>query len=194
MVLTLPRWSGTKCTQQTDNRLSVSKETPSGLGDANYNAGSCFQPHPEACGILTPQAGIELMPPALEGGVLTTGLPGKSLRCSFALIYNVVIISAVYAAAFPLPKVVVSKHCSVMMTLEDPCKTNVTLSTQGQWCFFLPFSCETHNKHDISIRPLSLKSLGPSKELKQIRSSYLYPHDTAHNSFLKGYRNNFGSY
>ena len=31
-----------------------------------------------ACGILVPQPGIEPTPPALEGGVLTTGPPGKS--------------------------------------------------------------------------------------------------------------------
>ena len=34
---------------------------------------------PEACGILAPWPGIELAPPALEGKVLTTGSPGKSL-------------------------------------------------------------------------------------------------------------------
>ena len=34
---------------------------------------------PEACGILAPQPGIKLTPSALEGEVLTTGLPGKSL-------------------------------------------------------------------------------------------------------------------
>ena len=33
----------------------------------------------EACGILAPQPAIEPTPPALEGEVLTTGLPGKSL-------------------------------------------------------------------------------------------------------------------
>ena len=33
----------------------------------------------EACGILAPWAGHEPTPPALEGEVLTTGLPGKSL-------------------------------------------------------------------------------------------------------------------
>ena len=32
----------------------------------------------EACGILASQPGIEPVPPALEGEVLTTGLPGKS--------------------------------------------------------------------------------------------------------------------
>ena len=32
----------------------------------------------EACGFLAPQPGIKPAPPALEGGVLTTGLPGKS--------------------------------------------------------------------------------------------------------------------
>ena len=30
-----------------------------------------------ACGTLVPQPGIELTPPALEGEVLTTGLPGQ---------------------------------------------------------------------------------------------------------------------
>ena len=33
----------------------------------------------EECGILVPRSGIELTPPALEGEVLTTGPPGKSL-------------------------------------------------------------------------------------------------------------------
>ena len=33
----------------------------------------------EACGILAPSPGVETMPPALEGGVLTTGPPGTSL-------------------------------------------------------------------------------------------------------------------
>ena len=32
----------------------------------------------KACRILAPQPGIEPVPPALEGGVLTTGPPGKS--------------------------------------------------------------------------------------------------------------------
>ena len=33
----------------------------------------------EICGILAPQPGIEPAPPALEGEILTTVLPGKSL-------------------------------------------------------------------------------------------------------------------
>ena len=37
----------------------------------------------EACGILAPQPGIEPTPPALEGKVLTTGPPGKSLNPIF---------------------------------------------------------------------------------------------------------------
>ena len=32
----------------------------------------------EACGILASQPGMEPKPPALEGKLLTTGLPGKS--------------------------------------------------------------------------------------------------------------------
>ena len=34
--------------------------------------------HSMACGILVLQPGMELVPPALEGRVLITGLPGKS--------------------------------------------------------------------------------------------------------------------
>ena len=34
----------------------------------------------EACGILAPRPGIKPTPPELEGEVLTTGLPGKSLQ------------------------------------------------------------------------------------------------------------------
>ena len=34
---------------------------------------------PETCGILAPRPGIEHSPSALQGNVLTTGLPGKSL-------------------------------------------------------------------------------------------------------------------
>ena len=37
----------------------------------------------EACGILAPQPGIEPAPPALEGKVLTTGPPRKSLGYRF---------------------------------------------------------------------------------------------------------------
>ena len=36
----------------------------------------------KACGILAPQPGTEHAPPALEGEVLTTGPPGKSLILS----------------------------------------------------------------------------------------------------------------
>ena len=37
----------------------------------------------EACGILAPWPGMEPTPPALEGEVLTTEPPGKSLCKSF---------------------------------------------------------------------------------------------------------------
>ena len=46
------------------------------------SAGSVVVAHrlscPVACGILVPRPGIEPTSPALEGGVLTTGPPGKS--------------------------------------------------------------------------------------------------------------------
>ena len=34
----------------------------------------------EACGVLVPQPGIKPAPPALEGGVPTTGLLGRPLK------------------------------------------------------------------------------------------------------------------
>ena len=37
----------------------------------------------EACGILVPGPGIKPVPPALQGEVLTTGLPGKSQYMPF---------------------------------------------------------------------------------------------------------------
>ena len=43
----------------------------------------------EACGILAPRPGIEPVPPALEGKVLTTGPPGKSLVC---ILYSEVLL------------------------------------------------------------------------------------------------------
>ena len=38
---------------------------------------------PATCGIFVRQPGIESTSPALEGGFLTTGPPGKSLKVSF---------------------------------------------------------------------------------------------------------------
>ena len=46
----------------------------------------CFQFfYHEACGILVPQPGIKPTLPVLEGEVLTTGPPGKSLKGTFVL-------------------------------------------------------------------------------------------------------------
>ena len=42
----------------------------------------------EACGILASQSGVELTPCALEGEMLTTGLPGKSLFSIFSVVYR----------------------------------------------------------------------------------------------------------
>ena len=39
---------------------------------------------PARCGVLVPGSGIEPQSPALEGGFLTAGPPGKSLRCCLA--------------------------------------------------------------------------------------------------------------
>ena len=42
-----------------------------------------FWPRHMACGMLFPRPGIEPMSPALAGGFLTTGLPGKSQQGHF---------------------------------------------------------------------------------------------------------------
>ena len=46
----------------------------------------------KAGGILTPRLGIEPTPPALEGEVLTTGLPGKSLELLYYFLNQISII------------------------------------------------------------------------------------------------------
>ena len=46
----------------------------------------------EACGILAPQPGIEPAPPALEGEVLTTGPPGKSLLEDFLITVSISVL------------------------------------------------------------------------------------------------------
>ena len=44
----------------------------------------------KACGIIAPWPGVESAPPALEGGVLTTGPPGKPKNCkSFFFFLNI---------------------------------------------------------------------------------------------------------
>ena len=48
----------------------------------------CIFDH-KACGILLPQPGIEPTLPALQGGVLTAGPPGKSLNHLFLFKKNI---------------------------------------------------------------------------------------------------------
>ena len=52
----------------------------------------------KACGILTPQPGIEPSPDALEGKVLTTGPPGKSLTSVTILMVMVPLFRAFLVA------------------------------------------------------------------------------------------------
>ena len=51
---------------------------------------------PVACGILAPRPGVEPASPALEGGFLTTGLPGKSLTSSFLVVRTGMIASKLF--------------------------------------------------------------------------------------------------
>ena len=61
----------------------------------------------EACGILAPQPGIKPTAPALEGDVLTTGLPGKSPYCSL----NKHLFSGFFVVEHQAWKKKLSKHC-----------------------------------------------------------------------------------
>ena len=54
---------------------------------------------PKACGILAPIPGIEPSPPALEGDVLTTGLPGKSQRA--CVLNNRALAGSIYFKGSP---------------------------------------------------------------------------------------------
>ena len=49
---------------------------------------SIFWLHHTACGILVPQPGIEPTSPAVEPGVLTPGLPGRSLSSIFPCVFR----------------------------------------------------------------------------------------------------------
>ena len=62
-----------------------------------------------AYGMLVPRPGIEPMPPAMEAGVLTTGLPGKSLLWWF---------SPVVAAS--LLRVLPDGPARALVPLDDP--------------------------------------------------------------------------
>ena len=55
----------------------------------------------EACGILAPGPGIEPTSPALEGEVLTTGLPGKSPQCLFFLTFCGLHLTPELSVRFP---------------------------------------------------------------------------------------------
>ena len=56
----------------------------------------------EACGILATQLGIEPAPSAMEGEVLTTGLPVKSLKVLFLLKYSWFTMFQVYSKVIQL--------------------------------------------------------------------------------------------
>ena len=38
---------------------------------------------PEASGVLAAQPGTELEPPAMEGEIVTTGIPGRCILCVY---------------------------------------------------------------------------------------------------------------
>ena len=64
--------------------LSCSVRAPERVGSVVVARGlNC----PMACGILVPRPGIKPASPALEGGFLTTGPPGKSLEQHSVIIF-----------------------------------------------------------------------------------------------------------
>ena len=71
-----------------------------------------FLPHPGACGILVRWSGLEPMPSALQGEVLTTGPPGKSLSTIltfwkhglFTITFNFLSTASKYHLSWPQNK------------------------------------------------------------------------------------------
>ena len=61
-----------------------------------------FWPYSEACGIVIPWPGIKPAYPTLEGWVLATGLPGKSLCFSWSLSENSTLFLCVSPRSAPI--------------------------------------------------------------------------------------------
>ena len=88
--------------------------------------------YPPACGILVPWPGIEPTSPALEGGFLTTGPPGKSLVIKKILsLFPVVYISE------PILHLTVWTFPSPIPILPTCPHTLVTTSLFYRWVCFL---------------------------------------------------------
>ena len=132
-----------------------------------------------ACGILAPQPGIEPAPPALEGEVLTTGPPGKSLSHVLRKEY---LVSSRSAPCLPCPVGAgrsTSKFCltervrgvvkgpTARGTGWDVCPMAIFSSAgnHGYVTFLLAFAVDVQHCHDLwtpdrSLCPLLIPTTG----------------------------------
>ena len=80
------RGRGVPCIQKFQLELSIFQKSLWNLLQYCFCFMFWFSGH-EACGVLAPWPGIEPLPPALEGEVLTTEPPEKSLELSIEWIF-----------------------------------------------------------------------------------------------------------
>ena len=72
---------------------------------------------PAGCGVLVPGSGIEPRSPALEGGFLATGPPGKPLGCCCAQVAGLAGFLVICEPLLPVHSVQVSARVSVSISL-----------------------------------------------------------------------------
>ena len=86
----------------------------------------------KTCGILAPWAVINLAPPALEGGVLTTGPPGKSRALFFNSHFHSQATLALQSTTQPDPWMKTKIHnlwaCITMDTHKSSCEMSLQVS------------------------------------------------------------------
>ena len=84
-----------------------------------------------ACGIFVPQPGIKLSSPALQGGFLTTGLPGKALSFCHSLITVPKVPLITLSLSFPFPRV--SSGCPLALKGEGGVEKGSQVSGVRAW-------------------------------------------------------------
>ena len=135
-----------------------------------------FYWHPVACRSLASWPGIEPVPPALDGRVLTTGPPVKSLTCKFSWAFSVLSGNPLYKPlSSKLHSIYLSPLSCVVITVTSLCPSGLSAPwghTQIWFTFVSPEapSGDTHpNTHahtqSTGIHPMKQLVLMQQKAL-----------------------------